>query len=158
MQTENLIFYSRRQRQEIEQICIVFPHICIAIFAQTLIIEPINLCDLSGLVIASQDGDPVLEPHFQGHKEGNSLDWIVTSVDVVSHEEIISVRRFASNFEKFHEVVKLTMYVSAHRDWAFDRLHITLIGKNFFRLLKVISDQTLTLSQRAFTSCSGIGL
>ena len=64
MQTKNLIFYSRRQRQEIEQICIVFPHIGIAIFAQTLIIETIYLCDLSGLMISSQDGDSVLESHF----------------------------------------------------------------------------------------------
>lgn len=36
-----------------------------------------------------------------------------------THEEVVGVRVRSSNPEKFHQVVKLTMYISTHGDGAF---------------------------------------
>ena len=43
VQTEDLTVYQRRQRQVVEQIGEVLPHIGIAVLAQTFVIETVNL-------------------------------------------------------------------------------------------------------------------
>ena len=37
--------------------------------------------------------------YLEGHEEGDGLDGVVSSVDVVAHEEVIRVWRFATNPE-----------------------------------------------------------
>lgn len=68
MKAENLILHHSRQRQVVEQIGQVLPHVSIAVLAQAFIVEAINLCDLATLVISAQNGDPVLEAHFEADK------------------------------------------------------------------------------------------
>jgi len=55
----------RRQRQVVKEIGEILPDVGVAVLAQTLIIEPIHLSDLTTLVVTSQDCDPVLEPHLK---------------------------------------------------------------------------------------------
>ena len=43
METEYLTFYYCSQRQVIEELCEVFPHIGIAVFPQTFIVETITI-------------------------------------------------------------------------------------------------------------------
>jgi len=38
----------------------------------------------------------------------------ISSVDVVTKEQVTRRRRRASDFKQFHEVVELAMYVSTH--------------------------------------------
>ena len=64
MKTEDLVLYYSCQWQEIEEICIVLPHICISIFPQALIIKTIDLCDLSRFMISAQNCNSFLEPNF----------------------------------------------------------------------------------------------
>jgi hypothetical protein len=81
----------------------VFPHISIAILAKAFIIEAVSepklredllhLGDLSAFVVASQDGQSVSEPDFEGNKESHSFDRIVPSVHIVAHEQVIGLRR-----------------------------------------------------------------
>ena len=64
MQAEYLALYNSSHREQVKQVCEVLPHIGIPILPEALIIEPINLSDLSRLVVASEDCDSVLEAHF----------------------------------------------------------------------------------------------
>ena len=47
-----------------------------------------------------------------------------------THEEIVGVRVGAANLEEFHEVVELTMDISANGHRAFDRLYVGLFLEN----------------------------
>lgn len=127
MQTENFVFHHSCERQQIEQLGEVFPHVCITIFPLALVIKAIDLRDLSALMIPSQDCDPVSIPHFEGYQQSHCFHTVVASVYVVSHKKVVSIRAIASNLEKFNKVMELSMYVSANCDWAFDRLDILLI-------------------------------
>ena len=53
MQAENLIFNHGSERKIVKKICQILPDIGIAVFAQALVVESIDLSDLSTLVISS---------------------------------------------------------------------------------------------------------
>lgn len=53
METEDLLFNHSSQRQVVKKLCEALPNICIAVFAQTLVIESVHLCDLAALVITA---------------------------------------------------------------------------------------------------------
>lgn len=57
MQAEYLSVNECGEGQIVEQISKVFPHVGIPIFAQTLVVESVDLRDLTGFVVAAQDGD-----------------------------------------------------------------------------------------------------
>jgi uncharacterized protein involved in propanediol utilization len=57
MQTEDLVLNQYREGQEIEQIGEELPHVGVAVFAQALVVEAVDLGDLAGLVVAAEDGD-----------------------------------------------------------------------------------------------------
>lgn len=59
MKTEKLILDNSSERKEIKQLSQALPNIWISIFTAALIVESINLCDLSGFMISSQNSDTV---------------------------------------------------------------------------------------------------
>jgi hypothetical protein len=60
MQAENFLFNYSSEREVIEEICEVFPDISISVLPQALIVETVDLGDLTGLVISTEYGDPIL--------------------------------------------------------------------------------------------------
>ena len=97
----------------------------------------LHLGDLSALMIASEDGESILEADLKGNKKSHSLNWVVTTVDIVAHEQIVRVRRLSTNFEKLSEVMELTVDVSADCDGSTDLLDVRLVNKDFFRLNRI---------------------
>lgn len=67
METEDSIFDDCSEGQIIEQICKVLPHIGVAVLAHALIIEAIDLGDLSTLMVASQNSDSISKPDLECH-------------------------------------------------------------------------------------------
>ena len=57
MEAENLVVDKSRQGQIVEEVCERLPNIRVAVFAQTFVVEAIDLGDLAGFVVASQDCD-----------------------------------------------------------------------------------------------------
>mmetsp|Transcript_16912 Transcript_16912/g.34253 ORF Transcript_16912/g.34253 Transcript_16912/m.34253 type:complete len:228 (-) Transcript_16912:248-931(-) len=51
---EQLVLYQRRERQIVKQVSEDLPHVCVAVLPKALIIEAVDLCDLSTLVVAAQ--------------------------------------------------------------------------------------------------------
>jgi len=64
--TENTIIDNSSQRQVIEYVSTVSPDIQRAILPQALVIETINLSDLSALMIPTDKSDKVRIAHFIG--------------------------------------------------------------------------------------------
>ena len=79
-------------------------------------------------MITSKNGDTVLEAHLKGDQERDSLDRVVASVDVVTHEQVVGVRGLSSNLEKLAQIVELTVNVTADGHWGTDLLHVRLVN------------------------------
>lgn len=67
MEAEDGVLNNSSEWEVVEKLSELFPDIGISILTQALVVETIHLCDLSGLVISSQNGDSVLEAHLQGY-------------------------------------------------------------------------------------------
>lgn len=86
-----LVFDQGSEGEVIEKIREVPPYIGVAVLPQALIVEPVHLCDLPRLMVASEDGDAVAVAQFEGNKKGDGFDGVIPPVNVVAHEEVVSV-------------------------------------------------------------------
>jgi hypothetical protein len=59
---------------------------------------------------------------------------VVATIYIVTHEQVVGVRRFAANAKQLHEVMKLAMHITADCYRASYRLHIGLFQQHFSRL------------------------
>jgi hypothetical protein len=57
MQAEDLVLDESGKGEEVEEVGEVFPDICVAILSEAFVVETIDLGDLAGFVIATEDGD-----------------------------------------------------------------------------------------------------
>lgn len=84
MQTEDLAVDESGEREVVEEIGKVLPNVGVAILAEAFIVETVDLSDLAGLVIATQDGDALGVADLERNKESDSLDGEVATVNVVA--------------------------------------------------------------------------
>ena len=147
MEAEDLILDHSCEGQEVKKISVVFPHVSVAIFAQALIVEAVDLRNLSGLVVAAQDRDPVLKADLQGHEQGDSLYRVVATVNVVTHEEVVGIGGASANLKELHEIVELAVYIAANGDWTLHRLHIALLREDFASLYTIMIRTTYLVAQ-----------
>lgn len=84
MKAEDLVLDEGGEREEIEKVGEVLPHVGIAIFAQALVVEAVDLGDLAGFVVAAEDGDALGIANFEGDKESHGLDREITTINVVT--------------------------------------------------------------------------
>jgi hypothetical protein len=73
MHTENFVVDDGRQSQIIKYTCTVPPHVYRAVLPKTLIIEPIDLCYLSALVISSYQRNSFGVTNFQSKQKQKGL-------------------------------------------------------------------------------------
>jgi hypothetical protein len=59
VEAEDLVVDKGGEREVVEEICEVFPNIGIAIFSKAFVIETIDLGNLAGLVVATNEGDAI---------------------------------------------------------------------------------------------------
>lgn len=67
VETEDLVIDQGSQGEVIEEIGKVLPDVGVAVLAETLIVEAVDLCDLPGLVVASKDGDALGVSDLEGN-------------------------------------------------------------------------------------------
>ena len=129
----------------------VLPDVCVAVLPEALVVEAVDLGDLSGLVVAAEDGDAVAVSDLECDEQRDGLDRVVAAVYVVAHEEVVGVWRVAADAEEFGEVVKLAVDVAADGDGAADGLHIRLAEQDLARLvaktLDVVFRELLALAE-----------
>ena len=114
MHTKYLIINNRRQRQKVKNLCTIAPNVDRAIFSEALIIESINLSDLSTFVVSSNKCYSVLVANFECQKQKECLNRMEPSIDKVSHEYIVGLWTIASYLEKLHQIVELTVNISTY--------------------------------------------
>ena len=84
METEDLIVDESSQGEVVEEVCEGFPDVGVPVFAQTFVVEAVDLGDLARLVVSAQDRYALRVPDFEGHEEGDGFDGVVAAVDVVA--------------------------------------------------------------------------
>ena len=106
-------------------------------FLGLIIGNNLHLCDLSALVVASENSESVLEADLQGNKECHSLDRVVTTINVVTHEQVVRIRWLSTNLEQLSKVMELSVDVSADCDGRTYLLDIRFVNKDFFCLNQI---------------------
>jgi hypothetical protein len=56
-------------------------------------------------VVAAEDGDAVAITEFERDEEGDGLDRVVATVDIVAHEEVVGVGGITAYAEELGQVV-----------------------------------------------------
>lgn len=137
MQAEYLTVNECGEGQIVEQISKVFPHVRIPIFAQTLVVESVDLGDLTGFMVAAEDGDSFTIADLEGHQQRHCLHRVVAAIDVVTHEQVICVGRPSTYSEQLHKIVKLSVDIAAHCHRAFYFLNVRLLSENLLCLKRL---------------------
>lgn len=86
--------------------------------------KDVHLSNLTALVVSTQNGDSVAVAHLQADEQRDGLNGVVSTVDVISHEEVVGIRRLASNSEQLDQVVPLAMNITANGHRAVHALDI----------------------------------
>jgi hypothetical protein len=57
VQTEDLVFDESSEGEVVEEVGEIFPHVGIAVFAEALVVEAVDLGNLAGFVVSTKDGN-----------------------------------------------------------------------------------------------------
>ena len=68
MKAENLVVDERRKGEVVEQVGEGFPHVGVAVFAKAFVVETVDLGDLAGLVVTTENGDALRVTDLQSHE------------------------------------------------------------------------------------------
>ena len=88
VQAEDLVVDQGGKGEVVKEISEVLPYVRVAIFSETFIVEPIDLCDLAGFVVATEDGDALGVSDFQSYEECDGLNGVVTSIDIIALSDV----------------------------------------------------------------------
>lgn len=55
----------------------------------------------------------------------------MTAIYIVTQEDIVWIGALATDFEKLHQIVELTVNISAYIDWRIDMLNVWLVDQYF---------------------------
>ena len=146
VEAEDLVFDDSCQGQVVKKLSELLPDVGVAILPQAFVIEPVDLGDLTRLVISSQDGDSVLIAHLERDKQSDRLDTVVAAIDIVAHKEVVRVGRLAANLKKFAQIMELAVNIAANSHRCAHLLHIRLVDEDFLGL--VAENLDLTFRQR----------
>jgi hypothetical protein len=83
MQAKDLVVDKGSERKVVKEVGKIFPDVGVAILSKTLIVKAVDLSDLSGFVVATEDGQAFWEANLHANKEGNGFDRVIAAIDVV---------------------------------------------------------------------------
>lgn len=116
MHAEDLIIDDCSDGEVVEDFGEGTPDVERAVFADALIVEAVDLRDESGLVVASEQGDPVLVAHLEGQQHEEGLDAVPPAIHIVAQEDVVGIGRVPSDLEQLEQVVELPVDVPADGD------------------------------------------
>jgi hypothetical protein len=116
---KNLLVDDSGDRKAVEAIGECFPQLDI-VATLALVVEAIDSVDRGALVVTSEDEEVFGVLDLVGKEQANGLKRLLTSVDVVTEEEVVGLRREATVLEESEEIVVLSMDITADLDWSLE--------------------------------------
>lgn len=94
METEDLVIDKGGEGKVVEKVCEVLPYVGIAILSEALVVEAVDLSDLAGFVVTTEDCDSLRVSDLEGNEEGNGFDRVVTSINIVAwdHSQLCVIK------------------------------------------------------------------
>ena len=80
MKTEEGVFYNCSQWKVIKEFSQSFPDVAVSILPGALIIKSVNLSDLPGFVVTSENNNSIFISDFKGNQKGYSFNTVVSWV------------------------------------------------------------------------------
>lgn len=114
MHTKNPVLDQCGQTQKIKDLGAVSPNIQRAVLPEALVVKPVNLSDLPRFVVASDEGDPFGVSDLEGEEEEEGLNAVESPVYEIAEEKVVGIGDFTTNFEELHQVVELTVDITAN--------------------------------------------
>jgi hypothetical protein len=127
MKTENLVIDQGSEGEVVKEVGEILPDISVSVFAKTFVVETVDLGDLTGLVVSSEDGDSLRVSDLEGDEKSDGLNRVVTSVNIITHEKVVGIGVGSTNLEELHQVVELAVDITTDGDGAFHWLHVRLL-------------------------------
>ena len=96
-----MVFDEGSEGEVVEKVGEESPHVCVAVLPEALVVEAVHLRDLPRFMVSAEDCYSIAISELEGYEEGDGLDGVVASVDVISHEEVVCVGRVPADAEEF---------------------------------------------------------
>lgn len=84
VEAEDLVLDEGGEGEVVKEVGEGLPDVGVAVLPQALVVEAVYLCDLARLVVAAENGDARRIANLECYKEGNGLDGVVSSIDVIA--------------------------------------------------------------------------
>lgn len=131
MHTKHASVNNCGEREIVKDIRTISPHSRRSIFPGTFIIKPIDLGDLSALMVAAYETDAIRPADLEREKEQERLDAKVSAVDKIAHEEVAPLGALACGLEQLEQIPELAVDVAADGHGGVDALDVALFNKDF---------------------------
>lgn len=131
MHTEDLVVDESSNGETVETVGETLPQAHV-VSSLALIVEAVNTVDRSAFVIASEEKEVELVFELVGKEKAYGLYAPLTTINVVSEEQVICSWRVAAVLKQPQEVWKLTMNITANLDRSLELEEIRLAEKNLF--------------------------
>lgn len=119
MHGKNLLVDDSGDRKAVEAIGEGLPKLDV-VATLALVVEAIDSVDRGALVITSEDEEVFGVLDLVGKEQANSLKRLLTSVDVVTEEEVVGLGREATVLEESEEIVVLSVDITADLNWSLE--------------------------------------
>lgn len=87
MQAEDLVVNQGGEGEVIEEVGEVFPDIGVAVFSKTFVVEAVDLGDLAGFVVATENGDSLWISDLKSYKEGDCFHGVISTINIVTWKD-----------------------------------------------------------------------
>ena len=112
MHAENFVIDDSCEGEVVENFSTVAPDVDRAVLAEAFIVESVNLGDLTRLVVTSDQSDTLWVADLKCQQKKERLDRVVATINEITHEEVVGVGALATDLEKFHQVIELTVNIT----------------------------------------------
>jgi len=127
MDTENFAFDDSSSAEEIEDFSAVLPGVGVSVFTHALVVESVDLGDLSGLVVTSEESDVAGVLQLQAHQECECLYGVETTVNEIAHKNVAGLGNFSSLVEELDQIMELSMDISTDSNGCAHGLDVALL-------------------------------
>lgn len=111
MHGEDLLVDDSSDGEAVEAVCESLPKLDV-VSSLALVVEAIDTVDGGALVVAAQDEEVLGVFDLIGQEQADGLQRLLTSVDIVTQEEVVCFWREATVFEQAEEVIILTVNIT----------------------------------------------
>ena len=129
MHAENLLIDESSDWKSVEDITENLPE-SDGVPPLALIVETVDTVDLGTLVVASEEEEVLWILDLVAQEKGNSLNGLLTPIDVVSKEQVVCLRWESSVFKNSKQVIVLAMHITTDLDWSLQFEQVWLVEED----------------------------